>query len=56
MKIAAARAIADLIPDDQRHEEYIIPSVFHPNLASTVARAVAEAAVRSGAAPAPPTP
>jgi malate dehydrogenase (oxaloacetate-decarboxylating) len=49
MKIAAARAIADLIPEDQRHEEYIIPSVFHPDLAAAVAKAVAEAAVRSGA-------
>jgi malate dehydrogenase (oxaloacetate-decarboxylating) len=52
MKVAAARAIADLIPDDQRHEEYIIPSVFHPELATAVARSVATAAVRSGAAPA----
>jgi len=53
MKIAAARAIADLIPDDQRHEEYIIPSAFHPDLSTAVARAVAEAAVRSGVAPSP---
>ena len=53
MKIAAARAIADLIPDDQRHEEYIIPSAFHPDLSAAVARAVAEAAVRSGVAPSP---
>jgi malate dehydrogenase (oxaloacetate-decarboxylating) len=53
MKIAAARAIANLIPDEQRHEEYIIPSVFHPELAATVARAVALAAQRSGAVPSP---
>ncbi|MEE9218442.1 MAG: NAD-dependent malic enzyme [Acidobacteriota bacterium] len=51
MKIAAAHAIANLIPDDQRHEEYIIPSAFHPNLTTAVAAAVAEAAVQSGAAP-----
>ena len=51
MEIAAARAIADLIPDDQRHEEYIIPSAFHPDLSAAVARAVAKAAVRSGVAP-----
>jgi malate dehydrogenase (oxaloacetate-decarboxylating) len=54
MKIAAAHAIADLIPDEQRHEEYIIPSVFHPELMSSVAAAVAAAARRSGAAPPAP--
>jgi malate dehydrogenase (oxaloacetate-decarboxylating) len=54
MKIAAAHAIADLIPDEQRHEEYIIPSVFHPELTSSVAAAVAAAARRSGAAPPAP--
>ena len=54
MKIAAAHAIADLIPDEQRHEEYIIPSVFHPELTSSVAAAVVAAARRSGAAPPAP--
>jgi malate dehydrogenase (oxaloacetate-decarboxylating) len=50
MKLAAARALAGAIRDDELHAEYIIPSVFHPHLAKCVAAAVAEAAVQTGAA------
>jgi len=38
--LAAATALADVVTDDERHANYIIPSVFHPDLASTVAAAV----------------
>jgi len=48
MKLAAARAIAEQIPPSQLNEEYIIPSVFHPNLAYAVAKKVAEAARETG--------
>ena len=50
MKLAAAIAIADVIGDDERHADYIIPSVFNPLVAESVAAAVAAAAVRSGVA------
>ena len=48
MKIAAARAIADTIPDDQLSEEYILPSVFNESVGEGVARAVRDEAVRTG--------
>jgi malate dehydrogenase (oxaloacetate-decarboxylating) len=38
--LAAAEALADVVSDDERHANYIVPSVFHPELASTVAAAV----------------
>lgn len=50
MKIAAAEAIAGVIPEDELSEDYIIPSVFHPDMAKLVARKVADAARVSGAA------
>jgi malate dehydrogenase (oxaloacetate-decarboxylating) len=50
MKLAAARAIASVVPDEELSEEYIIPSVFNRRVAETVAAAVAEAAVTSGVA------
>ncbi|GAA4851161.1 NAD-dependent malic enzyme [Kitasatospora terrestris] len=60
MMLAAARALATTVGDDQLNPNYIIPSVFHPDVAKTVAAAVREAAVaaRGGAeaAPAKPTP
>lgn len=43
MKIAAARALADIITEDELCEEYIIPSAFHPGVADAVADAVAGA-------------
>lgn len=45
MKIAAAKAIAELIRPKERSEEYIVPSVFDRRVAPAVAKAVAEAAV-----------
>jgi malate dehydrogenase (oxaloacetate-decarboxylating) len=48
MKIVAARAIADVIPDDQLNEDYILPSPFNPEVVIRVAAAVREEAIRSG--------
>ncbi|MDH3308195.1 MAG: NADP-dependent malic enzyme [Acidimicrobiia bacterium] len=45
MKVAAARAIASVVTDDQRSASYIIPSVFNEKVATEVARAVAAAVV-----------
>jgi malate dehydrogenase (oxaloacetate-decarboxylating) len=50
MKLAAARAIASVSPDEELHTEYIIPSVFHAHVAEAVAVAGAEAALRTGVA------
>ena len=50
MKLAAAHAIASVIPDDELHPEYIIPSVFNRKVAESVADAVANAAIASGVA------
>jgi malate dehydrogenase (oxaloacetate-decarboxylating) len=50
MKLAAAHAIARVIPDDELHADYIIPSVFNRRVAETVAEEVANAAVASGVA------
>lgn len=50
MKLAAAYAIASVIKDDELHPEYIIPSVFNRNVAPLVAKAVEEAARRTGVA------
>ncbi|MCL6637269.1 MAG: NAD-dependent malic enzyme, partial [Alicyclobacillus sp.] len=50
MKLAAARAIAACVPDDQLNEQYIVPSVFNENVVKAVSRAVAEAAFRTGVA------
>jgi malate dehydrogenase (oxaloacetate-decarboxylating) len=50
MKLAAARALAGVIADDELHAEYIIPSVFNRDVGRAVAAAVAEAAVASGVA------
>lgn len=50
MKLAAAQAIASVIGADELHPEYIIPSVFNRQVAPLVAKAVEEAARRSGVA------
>jgi malate dehydrogenase (oxaloacetate-decarboxylating) len=50
MKLAAARAIASVVSDDELDPEYIIPSVFNRDLASAVATAVADAAQPSSVA------
>ena len=50
MKMAAAQAIAGLISDDELNEDYIIPAAFDPRVGPAVAKAVAEAARRTGVA------
>jgi len=50
MKLAAAQAIASVIPDDELDPENIIPSPFNRDVAPAVAKRVAEAAVRTGVA------
>jgi malate dehydrogenase (oxaloacetate-decarboxylating) len=45
MKIAAARAIAGVVHEDERGPSYIIPSVFNPEVVPAVADAVREAAL-----------
>ena len=50
MKIAAAHALADLVPAEELSADYIIPKAFDPRVAKAVAAAVAEAARRSGVA------
>ena len=50
MNIAAAHALAELISDEELNEDYIIPAAFDPRVGPAVARAVAEAARRSGVA------
>ena len=50
MKIAASRALAGLITDEELSEDYIIPRAFDERVAPAVAKAVAEAARRTGVA------
>jgi malate dehydrogenase (oxaloacetate-decarboxylating) len=50
MKLAAAHAIASVITPDELHPEYIIPSVFNRQVAPLVAKAVEDAARRTGVA------
>src|ERR671935_352868 len=50
MNLAAARAVAAVITEDELHEEYVIPSVFNKAVVEAVAHAVREAAVESGVA------
>ena len=50
MKMAAAQALADLISDEELSEDYIIPAAFDKRVGPAVAKAVAEAARRTGVA------
>jgi len=50
MKIAAAYALASLIPDNELNPNYIIPAAFDPMVKDAVASAVADAARVSGVA------
>jgi malate dehydrogenase (oxaloacetate-decarboxylating) len=50
MKLAAAHALAGIVADSERNEEYITPSMFDPRVVPTVAAAVADAAIRTGVA------
>ncbi len=50
MKIAAARAIAGLVSDEELNADYILPAAFDNRVKDAVAKAVADAAVKSGVA------
>ena len=50
MKLAAAEALAGLITDEELSSEYIIPKAFDKRVGPAVAKAVAEAAKRTGVA------
>ena len=51
MKVAAARALASVIPDSKLKEDYIIPKPFDRRVLPAVAVSIAEAAIKTGAAP-----
>ncbi len=48
MKEAAARAIAEVIKDDEISADYLLPDPFNPNVVEVVAKAVADEAIRLG--------
>ena len=50
MKIAAAKAIASLVSDEELNPDYILPAAFDERVGRTVAEAVAQAARDSGVA------
>ena len=50
MKIAAAKALAGLISDEELNADYILPKAFDPRVKDAVAKAVEEAARESGVA------
>lgn len=50
MKIAAAYAIADLVTPKELHADYILPQPFDPRIKNAVAKAVADAARKTGVA------
>lgn len=50
MKMAASHAIASIVSEEELSREYILPKAFDERIGRTVARAVAEAAVKSGVA------
>ena len=50
MKMAAAKALADLISPEELSADYIIPYAFDPRVGPAVAKAVAQAARDSGVA------
>ena len=50
MKVAASYALASLVSDEELNAEYILPAAFDPRVKDAVAKAVAEAARKSGVA------
>ena len=50
MKIAASKALMELISDEELSVDYILPKAFDPRVGPAVAKAVAEAARKSGVA------
>ncbi|MEN1760530.1 NADP-dependent malic enzyme [Anoxynatronum sibiricum] len=56
MKIASANAIASIVGDDERSHDYVIPDAFDLRVVERVAKAVSEAAVKTGVNRIPYTP
>lgn len=50
MKFAAAKAIADMVSDEELSEEYVIPGALNKNVTEQVAKYVAQAAIDTGVA------
>jgi malate dehydrogenase (oxaloacetate-decarboxylating) len=50
MKIAAALALADVVPPDHLEADYVLPSVLDREVAPAIAQAVARAAINDGVA------
>jgi len=50
MKLAAAKAISELVSDEERNEDHVIPFAFDLRIAPKVAKAVAKAAIDTGVA------
>ena len=50
MKIAASKALAELVKPEELNPDYIIPAAFDKRVGFTVAKAVSEAAIKSGVA------
>jgi malate dehydrogenase (oxaloacetate-decarboxylating) len=48
MKVAAAKAIASLVSEEELSADYIIPKAFDERVGKTVAKAVADAARKTG--------
>lgn len=53
MKFAAAKAIADMVTDEELSEEYVIPDALNKEVAKQVAKYVAQAAIDTGVATQP---
>jgi len=50
IKLAAAKAIASMVDENELSEDYIVPSIFDRKVVATVASAVSDAAYRTGVA------
>jgi malate dehydrogenase (oxaloacetate-decarboxylating) len=50
IKLAAAKAIASMVDENELSEDYIVPSIFDRKVVTTVASAVSDAAYRTGVA------
>ena len=50
MKLAASKALADLVSPEELSEDYIIPAAFDKRVGPAVAKAVADAARATGVA------
>jgi malate dehydrogenase (oxaloacetate-decarboxylating) len=50
MKLAAGEALASVVTPEELSAEYVVPSVFNRDVATTIAEAVAQAAIDTGVA------